>query len=199
MAYVTISAACAGSCYEGFLHKRPQKSNKLFRLPYRCPNGTLGSILLEKRLPQLLSDKPLGSRAWALQESLLSRRLLIYHSHQLEWHCMECKESDGGYVERRTMSSSQNLLDDNFLLSARYGDGIYDHMDHLWAKLLLKSRLYSILERKEITQANLRMWTDIVRVYSSRRLSISSDRLPTIAAVAQGLSRTSLGKYLAGL
>jgi hypothetical protein len=47
-AYVTLSAARSASAKEGFLHDlhRPDLGAECFRLPYACPNGVLGSIIL---------------------------------------------------------------------------------------------------------------------------------------------------------
>jgi hypothetical protein len=51
-AYVTIVAASATNCNEGFLHVRsPSSASITVKLPYRCPDGTLGSIILEDHKP----------------------------------------------------------------------------------------------------------------------------------------------------
>ncbi|KAG4429970.1 hypothetical protein IFR05_014547 [Cadophora sp. M221] len=43
-AYVTISAAVAYTCDDGFLHKRTIGEPERFRLPFRLPDGQIGNI-----------------------------------------------------------------------------------------------------------------------------------------------------------
>ncbi|PMD33941.1 HET-domain-containing protein, partial [Hyaloscypha variabilis F] len=78
-AYVTIVAANATDCNEGFLQRRIQLPDdpatvnfEAFSLPYRLQDGSF--------------DEPVNVRAWTLQENLLSPRLLIYGS-QLVREC----------------------------------------------------------------------------------------------------------------
>ncbi|KAI5456744.1 heterokaryon incompatibility protein-domain-containing protein [Mariannaea sp. PMI_226] len=45
-----------------------------------------------------LEDEPISKRGWTLQESWLSRRLLIFGSGQVLWHCAAGDQADGGQV-----------------------------------------------------------------------------------------------------
>jgi hypothetical protein len=85
-AYVTISASRASDSREGFLHpiSRPPADGICFRLPYACPDGRLGYVILHR-----YSDNPIHSRAWTFQEYMLSPRILEYTSSQLKWMCRE--------------------------------------------------------------------------------------------------------------
>ncbi|KAF2240899.1 HET-domain-containing protein [Trematosphaeria pertusa] len=67
-ATVTIVAARASSCREGFL--QPLKPSFVY------PNGTF-----------FLPYHPVDSRAWILQEEVLSPRLIVYGSTALWWSC----------------------------------------------------------------------------------------------------------------
>jgi len=189
-AYVTISAACANSCHTGFLYKRPSKSLKTFRIPFQCPDGNRGSIILGKEAERERSEEPANLRAWILQESLLSPRLLSFGSRQLDWFCLEGEKSTGGYVED---SARRGLPCFNFLLSTTYGIYSGAHIDTV-GKLLARFRL---LTGPKILYIS--MWAEIVLIYTRRELSISSDRLLGISAIAQELGKRGLGVYLAGL
>jgi hypothetical protein len=51
-----------------------------------------------------LQADPLYSRAWALQERLLSRRLLIFGSDQIYWECQSSQDSEDGILPSRVIS-----------------------------------------------------------------------------------------------
>jgi hypothetical protein len=189
-AYVTISAACAKSCHIGFLYKRPSKPLKAFRIPFQCPDRKRGSIILEKEAGLRDSEEPADLRAWILQESLLSPRLLTFGSRQIDWFCLEGEKTTGGYIGD---PSGRNLPGFNFLLSTTYGVFSGAHIGR-FGKLLAR---FHLLTGPKILYIS--MWAQIVSMYTRRKLSIPSDRLLGISAIAQELAKRGLGVYLAGL
>ena len=50
--------------------------------------------LVEYHTPK--KEEPIHSRAWTLQEHLLSNRILIFGSRQLRWICRTTNDCDGG-------------------------------------------------------------------------------------------------------
>jgi hypothetical protein len=100
-ATVTISAARATHCDEGFLHERNLAKiyGDVYELPWRggneddrghrsvfCCNGDI----------RRCETEPIDSRAWTMQEHFLSKRLLRFGTSQLVWECREGVEVDGG-------------------------------------------------------------------------------------------------------
>ena len=85
--FVTISAARARHSNEGFLHDMslPPISEPAFRLPFACPDGKLGSVILSSGL----AKSPIDERAWTLQEYILSCRVLQFTNAGLHWTCRE--------------------------------------------------------------------------------------------------------------
>lgn len=83
-ATITIVASRTRCVQEGFLHERTSSQN-LFKLPYRCRSGETSAVLLQPWIKP--RRDPLDSRAWALQERLLSPRILEYGSFQTRWIC----------------------------------------------------------------------------------------------------------------
>jgi hypothetical protein len=85
-ALVTIVAAKAANANQGFLEDRipPEPSTKI---PFWGPDRKLDTAFV--RLEGWYDDgnEPINSRAWTLQERLLSPRLLIYASHTLQYQC----------------------------------------------------------------------------------------------------------------
>jgi hypothetical protein len=68
-AAITIAPSRPSTVFEGFLHAREMTSHPdlLFELPFRCPNGDLGTVTL-LQLPTGAGIEPLDKRAWPLQE-----------------------------------------------------------------------------------------------------------------------------------
>lgn len=87
-ATITICAAVASDCTQGFLHRRQEAAYRTgpIRLALRSIDGTDEGhvyVLHENDLP----FEPTTARAWTMQESLLSRRLLIFAERQVYWYC----------------------------------------------------------------------------------------------------------------
>lgn len=96
-AYVTISAAAARHANDGLFTKG------------RCllPSvGTGGFVSISwTKAPLGFRHEPLYSRAWALQEHILSPRLLIYTRFGLVWQCDQAKL--GKLIDSRNSSLSK--------------------------------------------------------------------------------------------
>lgn len=56
-------------------------------------------------------NNPLYSRAWALQERILSQRVLIFGSDQLYWDCRTVQDGQDGEEARRLLSSRINAAE----------------------------------------------------------------------------------------
>lgn len=89
-ARLTISAASAETCQDGFLAPRSWRgdfspSTSYSSIPFACPNGKTGNVLLRESMIYSSQTEPLNRRGWALQESILSSRVLIYSSWQMLW------------------------------------------------------------------------------------------------------------------
>jgi hypothetical protein len=91
-----------------------------------CPVGILGGAAVDVRLgkdkliylrhlaeeSKSLYNSPLYRRGWALQETVLSNRIIHFASDQIFWSCQECLESeDGTYCasQSRTFADLSSL------------------------------------------------------------------------------------------
>ena len=91
---VTIAGPAAGDTDAGFLRKRPAPIVGPCELELRNDTdeflGTATVRLVEYQdspLPGPEKDSPLATRAWVLQERLLSRRILYFGSGKMYWEC----------------------------------------------------------------------------------------------------------------
>lgn len=150
-----------------------------------CFDGSLGSIYLEERtnLPEDTKlEDPIDKRAWTLQESVLSRRLLSFTSAgQLQWKCHTKHYYDGMRSQRL-----RSLLDEypppslcNFAFKQAQKS----------PSQLIKSSVRVVDE-----------WCELMKLYSKRHISVLDDRPLAIIGIADQFQRELDGiRYLAGM
>jgi hypothetical protein len=184
-AYLTISAASANCCHDGFLNMRKEQ-RCVVTLPFCCEDGDIGKISMWIRIhhePRFShgSFEPLDCRAWALQERFMSNRLLVFSQIQVFFMCGKSFGSDGGTIERleymSLVGNGGDLMRPSGLMS-------------------LNNELWSSMNPTEIR----RSWIQIVKDFSTRKLSNPEDKLPavsSIAAYSAGFNKDD--KYHAGL
>jgi hypothetical protein len=178
-ASITIVAASASSANQGFLEDRePPKPS--FQIPFWAPSGKLSSVSLRLDVGYNHSNEPINKRAWALQEQLLSPRLLIYSSHTLQYHCQEHNVNLGNSLNIDVMlETSLKTLRESIPWQLRRSSNLISNISDL--------------------QAIGRAWAHIVRIYSQQLLSYAEDKLPALGAVAALFSARANTKYLTGL
>ncbi|ERF74707.1 hypothetical protein EPUS_00837 [Endocarpon pusillum Z07020] len=179
-AELTICASSTESCREGFLQSRPDYSE--YQIPVKFPDGRGGTVYLDSHkcwLPP--ATEPLGTRAWAYQERLLSPRLLEYGWRTVRWSC-SCCTSYGGHQRLPSLNKDSTAQDG----SLNYN--LFPTLNPLSVPTFPRSR-------EELFQS----WKFIVEEYSTLKLTFADDRLAAIGGVAQELRRLTGIPYLAGL
>jgi len=155
-AYITIVAANAGRVSEGFLYEVPPRRIPSFKLPYPIDASTVGTMSLAKLDDDIDEfDDAVDERAWCLEERILSPRRLIFRAHALQYECYTLSANING--------SSLGLQGEEF------HDG-YLHLPHPE-------------EAPDIDP--LKLWLDIVKEYTSRRLTKKKDKLVALAGIAE--------------
>ncbi|KAI0466060.1 HET-domain-containing protein [Xylaria cf. heliscus] len=187
-ATVTICAASADTCFRGFLTTPPPAENPesyLFgpvELRAKTTRGELGAIQVFKEPDYFNSHRerePVVERGWTLQESLLSRRLLIFSSQHLYFACREANASCGG---REPLPKSRVI-------------GLYESRVPGINTISSLQRMYPAAGT----------WDKVVNEYTQRRLGCFEDKLPAISAMAASLVRMARDEraqelqYCAGL
>lgn len=167
-AYFTISAATASSCSEGFLqnHAMPREDRRGVTGPFYFPVGPdipEQSASLGILRSDVVDDQAIDSRAWTLQEGLLSHRLVSFTPRIIRWSC-------------RTES---------------YGKNLYDQLTGLHESLSAVCRETTERCDHQLVWRKLKVWTKIVNHYVTRALSHERDRLPAISGIASVLSAPS--------
>ncbi len=192
---VTISASAAKSAAEGFLrpfsdtpYDRQQDS---FELPFRFSDTARGYVRLLP--PRTACSEAIDSRAWTLQESLTSTRLVSFGRDTISWSC----------------------------LSEHHGEVKLGRLRQLFREC--KARLFRpwIWSDRLPTSSDVRhsagvaymdIWNEIVCEYCDRHLSDPADGLAAISGIAYDFSAAvqstmelfepqdpGIPEYLAGL
>ncbi|KAH6662543.1 heterokaryon incompatibility protein-domain-containing protein [Halenospora varia] len=205
-ALVTISAAIADNCHEGFLHERPEIIKRIeasFCLPLVWdvlqPDGERASeIWLSPddsrgfNIKQF-EDEVIESRAWTFQEAWLAPRLLIYGSGPVQWRCLS-KVRTQGLKEEEVKPGKLNLL-------KKVVAPQYQEREKFFLNALIAAVNEGIIIPAHATSFPhwLENWLIIASHYSKRQISYKSDRLPALSAIASEFGRMYSDQYLAGL
>ncbi|KAM5374708.1 hypothetical protein ACJZ2D_006352 [Fusarium nematophilum] len=174
---VTIVASSAETCRSGFLGKKKLEfQTGPFEIAMRTPKG-VGSMIWYDPEPE--PPQPTTFRAWTLQESLLSRRLLIFGSARLTWCCTVADSGCGGPQATMTTRSVERAPE--------------PLVAHIYPLCILKG--FPVR----------RQWNRVVLEYTRRKLTNPSDKLLAVAAAAETIHVDSRVRgqedtaYLAGL
>jgi hypothetical protein len=174
-AALTISAAAASAVSEGFLG-RPPNPLPSCKWQLDIPSVGLHTIFISTRPKTFMDytpDDPLDRRGWALQESLLSPRLLVFSKQEPLWHCqaVQFKTAKDGYLN----------YDNN---RKRLPDWVFTGS--------FRSKSWNTPNERR------NLWTDIVNNFTGRLLSDKEDRLNAVAGIAAELQRGWKDSYFFG-
>ncbi|KDQ08615.1 hypothetical protein BOTBODRAFT_179690 [Botryobasidium botryosum FD-172 SS1] len=177
-AYITIIAACARKVSEGFLHDRPAWYPTPSTLPFRCPDGTVGTMFLRPS-GEPAPAEPVNTRAWCLEERVLSPRSLIYSSHTVQYECQSKHMNLGG---------APNLVDPQ------------DGRPRLPDEVFAPAALLVDGQANEVHQGMRAAWEEILRLYTARELTKPRDRLLALSGVVEQFHQIwPSSRYVAGL
>ncbi|KAK0236516.1 heterokaryon incompatibility protein-domain-containing protein [Armillaria nabsnona] len=180
--YVTIIAACADKVSDGFLHdRRPTVGNWIRNeglLPFRCPDGSVGTLhLVDGGRPFFLLE-PVDKRAWCLEERVLSPRRLIYATHTLLYECETIHDNVNSAPNFVPLCNAEDIP----RLHSRIGTPATNPDN----------------DPTPITTEEA--WYNIVTLYSRRNLTKPRDKLIALSGVAGYFHQFwSHSRYLAGL
>jgi hypothetical protein len=133
--------------------------------------------LSEEDLSLLDNKAPLESRAWTLQEKVLSPRVLFYGTKQTYWKCSQALECVEG------LPPGLRTPEDAYLpilspVLHHQADGPLGPVD---------------------TEMLLAEYYSLARSYSGRQLTKKADKLPAFSGLVEAMHRILGGSYLAGL
>ncbi|KAF5501741.1 hypothetical protein CGCS363_v006242 [Colletotrichum siamense] len=129
---------------------------------------------------------PLWTRAWVVQERVLSPRLLLFSSTQMSWQCQEEIASEN-IPEGRPLESSEQDADMRWSITG-------------WQREQSTSQKYEDLYASPIASHRLyHGWYEIVSEYTHCNLTMPSDIFHAVAGIAQALQYALKDDYMSGL
>jgi hypothetical protein len=192
---LTIAADCAAGDEEGFLYQERPDVSVVTRFPLRgkasstecesssLPENKLDFMFMRKSRQKLTNEKqPLHTRAWTLQEHILSPRTVHYTSHELRWTCQTLVSSESH------RSSDSRDMKHHFLVPTQKN----------YQSSAPWSMNGSILSWEDNDSSYLH-WYGILEDYIHRKLTLASDKLPAISGLAREVYLQTHSKYKAGI
>lgn len=183
--FLTIAAASASSGVQGFLNSREPFAG--IKLKSAEDAGGEPDIIAQKQMIHSRGDRdpseettPLLTRGWALQEDILSRRLLTYYHDEMTWQCVSANtcECQGGQFNDNEFTS----IELKSLCLGFESDSV-----HLLGKTgEQRSKYY-------------RLWRDLISRYTQRDLTYAGDLLPALSGIAKAFSNTLNDQYFGGM
>ena len=173
--FLTISALDSPDAQQGFLNPRSEILT--------APLSPSGSIWVRSQLlgrHKVFNNAALSQRGWALQERLLATRIIHYGKSELFWECLTCSAREGSGEEHRTVVDPGSLVDS-------------DGEDFKRAMFNLSDDPYSIKD------GAFALWYRLVKQYTKRSLTRSSDKLPAISGLATMIGAQTQSSYFTGI
>ncbi|KAH6972598.1 heterokaryon incompatibility protein-domain-containing protein [Ilyonectria destructans] len=179
----TIAAAWAENGSKGLFSYRNPLSTRPFRLPLASADPASEALGFYARYMSAEPPGPLRSRAWVLQEELLSRRTLQFGQNYLRWRCFGSRSSemdpDGTRKEPYRHNPAKGWP--HFPMQL-------DLPDHDTAAYWRRNPFYDT-------------WYTMISDLTSRNITYQKDILPAISGLAESFRPFLEDKdvYLAGL
>lgn len=181
------------------------------------PKSGTYRVIDQKLWEREIDVAPLNSRGWVFQERFLSPRKLSFGAKQLYWECSEFRASESfpaGLPD--SIASDTFKVSDPIQLAKLFPQAKLDpvnvpkekqHGMQLWLTMLtgtepmvMQGDEFASHDGNASTPNAFRLWTNVIKHYARKQLSVESDKLPALAGVAkwyQGLFKDDV--YLAGL
>jgi hypothetical protein len=145
------------------------------------------------RWPSQLEDSPLAHRGWALQERILTPRVLHFTSRQMIYECAEDLKFEASGILDKNYGSMQ--------IRKQYHKSRVQPFVEAHVRGLSKNPYPGIKLMPELLdyQKRLEAWHQCVDEFSKRTLGDPSHKLPAMACLAKVLDNDELGDYMAGI
>jgi hypothetical protein len=200
-ATITISAAAATDCGQGFLEDRSEVQTRLDNslcLPFLATSEDENPEAIDwvyvsadpyiGHKVKLFSEEPINTRAWTYQESTLAPRLLIFGSGPPQWHCKERWRIIGLEIHPNNLPNPQ------------FSSGVMKMTIEDGSIVADQTRKY--IERPAPPKDDIGLWLTwfpVLENYSQRALSYQTDKLAALSALAAEYQSPENGVYAAGL
>ena len=190
-ALVVVVAATAKSPLDSLLRVKPQDQSHTWRTARLLRYQEMDLDVKSRKRPEKAHswtdatyDTPITERAWCFQEKLLASRYLVFCEDEVVWECQShCLCECGG--EQEHFSDEVRMT--------RYQKMLLPLAEHEPLQLDGTLRYFADAETA------YSFWETAVENYSRRALTLRTDTLAAISAVASTVAEATGDRYLAGL
>lgn len=173
-ALLTIAATGASSSDQGLFLPRSGPKSLTFR------PGTPIGYTIRSRISSWhhgTTTAPLSKRGWAIQERLLSRRVLHFAENMILWECHDCRATE---------------LDPQGLIPIGPDD-----IPDISSEFMTKCR--DLYAKGPGSDNFMDEWYQFIPAYTKSDFTFVSDRLPAVSGIATIIQKHSQQSYVAGL
>lgn len=197
-AQVTIAVLSSASAGEGFLRERSGDEPSETVCHFFGERWQASGLIEDWYLAR--SNSPLSKRAWALQEEILSRRVLFWHHSRLYWRCLETSFCEGlcisngttGHADKSTKKATSQRVFNNFTPSIAES---WEGSDYAQTLEVLCPNVNSLPGSMVLS----RLWASLLIDFCSRSISVPSDNLSALAGLANAFGAATGWHYYYGL
>jgi hypothetical protein len=197
-AYMTIAAESSRDSHQGMFSERILAFRPIEVLFHSKTRAIRDIVYIRQALDDWETcvngtGSALRSRAWVLQESLLAPRTIRVSSQQMFWECRSKSLAEGNMTPIPTRGKGREKKWDwsrnkRFLAGAANESGGSETGTRDMEGQGLTARDIMYLQ-----------WSSIIRDYSHRKLSVSSDIFPALEGLAREFNTRLNDIYIAGL
>ncbi|KAI0143563.1 heterokaryon incompatibility protein-domain-containing protein [Xylariaceae sp. FL1272] len=197
-AHLVLSAAAARDSSEGFLDQQ-----RLFEEQ----SGTIRIDEGQRTIPYRLRftgihylRDPIDERAWCFQERLCARRYLAFGRREMRWECNTTSRCECRWMSGQTLNSrpSSGILWDVRTLERVLMQDTPTRTTQTPSNTEQTARWPGTSTGR--TEELMNLWMELILpAYTTRTLTLHSDRLVAISAVASQFQARTGDTYLAGL
>ncbi|KAK0644312.1 heterokaryon incompatibility protein-domain-containing protein [Cercophora newfieldiana] len=166
--YLTIAAAYSEDSNGGILRAKYNESKSVMK----CTVGNaVGSVYVTFRHSDFASlhKQPLHTRAWVLQERILSPRTIHYTEGQMLWECRRARRCETGVPENALTLPGVRIWDGRLQFDA-------GALHKFWWN-----------------------WYDMLHDFTARSITYGDDRLPALSGIAHVMEGVTKGGYIGGI
>ncbi|PTD06188.1 hypothetical protein FCULG_00012319 [Fusarium culmorum] len=176
-ATLTIAATGAISSSEGLFLRRPalEFDPEPVILKQNTNKGETNVFIIQPPSPlwaPAIRNAPLRTRGWAIQERVLSKRILHFGASYLLWECHESRVTETNPGDTDSLAYSDTGED---FISA-----------------------FKDIDNRQVHDI-MRSWYQFIDIYSSTSFSFHTDKLPALSGIATRIKDRFPQDYIAGI
>lgn len=203
-AKLLISAARAKTASDGFLHTVDDYTLQQYELYYAVPfryrqDEAQGYVMLEKFDKRHLRSKgyvePIHTRAWTMQEHLVSTRILAFGTTGVRWQCMD--DMEYGPAKWSQFTNLSEVLSVSSHMNCRQRPSIDPQIGQVSSSRPSEEAAWKFYPRESSVGAE---WNQLRGDYQCRRLTDQGDSLLAFSSISRQFVRLlgSEQDYIAG-